>query len=224
MSLTDWLESRKGTESAGPNPRVMGRSEPPTLEELVAVVEAQSAQLTVQSSRIEEPQSALAAAQAQIAELESRLGSGGAPPGVSPRNAPHFVKGNRPPKPEGPPPERKKREENHARKLERPTEEVVHPLERCPKCHRPLPDGWVANRRQVLDIPVVPYIVREHLVMGHRCGVCQKTHLAPPPRGRSRRSAPATPAALRASATRLALLVPCVRLLPATGTACSVIP
>jgi transposase len=157
----------------------MGRPAHRSREELLAVVEAQSAQLTAQSAQIEVLQSALAAAQAQIAELESRLASGGPPAGVSPRNAPEWVKPNRPPKPEGPPRERKKREENHARNLEKSTEEVVHSLERCPECNHLLADGWVARRRQVLDIPVAPYIVREHLVMGYRCGVCQKTHLAP---------------------------------------------
>jgi transposase len=92
---------------------------------------------------------------------------------------PHFVKANRPPKPEGPPPPRKKREENHARKREEPTEQVIHSLERCPDCGRLLSEGWVARRRQVIDIPVVRYVVREHVVMGHHCGVCGRDHIAP---------------------------------------------
>lgn len=137
------------------------------MAEALATIQAQAgliAQLRAQLSSAEE----------RIAELERRLGggSGGGKP-------PHFVKANRPPKPDGPPPERKKREENHARKLEAPTEEVVHRLERCPDCGRQLSAGWEHHRRQVLDIPVVPYIVRDHVVWAHHCGVCQKDHLAP---------------------------------------------
>lgn len=109
----------------------------------------------------------------RIAELEGRLGGGSGP-----KKLPHFIKANRPERPEGVRP-RKKREENHARKLEPATEEVIHSLEQCPDCSRPLPAGWVHRHRQVIDIPAAPYIVRDHVVMGHRCGVCGKSFIAP---------------------------------------------
>lgn len=139
----------------------------PELAEALAVIQEQA-------DLIDELRAQLASAEERVAELERRLGggSGGC-------RAPHFVKRSRPPKPEGPPAPRKKREENHARRLEEPTERVVHTLERCPDCGHRLSEGWVHHRRQVLDVPAVRYIVREHVVMGHHCGVCKKNHVAP---------------------------------------------
>jgi transposase len=145
----------------------------PELAEALATIQKQAAQLQEQAALIAELREQLASAEERVAELERRLGGG------SSGKPPHFVKANRPPKPEGESGVRKKRAENHARKLESPTEEVVHSLERCPDCGQLLSPGWVAWRRQVLDIPVARYIVRDHVVMGHHCGVCRKNHLAP---------------------------------------------
>jgi transposase len=165
--LTDWMVGKKGDVPVGPNRRGMGGPRQPSYEDLLAL--------------IAELREDLAAARERIAELEGRAGGGpcASPPGVTPRRVPSWVKANRPPKPEGESGKRKKRAENHARKLEPPTEVVVHSLERCPDCGHRLSPGWEHRRRQVLDLPAVPYIVRDHVVMGHHCGVCRKNHIAP---------------------------------------------
>lgn len=108
---------------------------------------------------------------ARVAELERRLEERDGP------GPPSFVKPNRRRKPEGEQKARKKRPENHARKLEPCTEEVIHAVETCPDCGRGLVGGWEHDRRQVIDIPVMRYIVRDHVRIRRYCGVCQKSHL-----------------------------------------------
>jgi len=123
------------------------------------------------------------ALESEIARLRAQLADqgGSGAPGSGKRKTPSFVKANRPAPADGAETkERKKRAENHGRKLETATEVVVHALETCPDCGRRLSEGWEHYRRQVIDIPALPYIVRDHVYLRHHCGVCRRDYLPQP--------------------------------------------
>ena len=62
------------------------------------------------------------------------------------------------------------------RKATHPDKIVVHNVpELCQSCHAKLPFAYVAESRQVFDLPVVKYEVTEHLVMQSICS-CGKVH------------------------------------------------
>jgi transposase len=115
-----------------------------------------------------ELRAALQVAQTRIAELEAQK----TPP-------PAFVKANAPKKPKQ---ARKKRapEQNHARRLERPTQVITHRLERCPACQGRLSGVHLARRRQVVDLPPPPPVeVSEHQVFKGWCSFCRAWREAP---------------------------------------------
>jgi transposase len=136
---------------------------PRTLElaEALAVIEALRGELT--SARAE-----LAELRGRVAELEAELAQARKP------GPPGFVKPNGPRKAAGEKKRRRKRSGNYARRVEPCTEEVLHAVERCPDCGRKLRDGWEHDRRQVIDLPEVRYIVRDHVRIRRHCGVCGK--------------------------------------------------
>lgn len=131
------------------------------IRKLEALIEELLAQGAEQASRIE-------SLMAENAELRALLAQGGGRGSAKPS----WVKANRQRKAEGERKERKKRQENHARPVETPTEQVIHAVEVCPDCGRKLENGWVHRRRQVIDLPCQPYVVREHVVLRRYCGVC----------------------------------------------------
>ncbi len=128
-------------------------------------VEEELAHLRADLSRLQaentELRAELAAAQQRIAELEAKK----TPPAA-------FVKANVPKKPKQ---ARKKRapEQNHARRLETPTQVIEHRLERCPACQGHLSSVHLARRRQVVDLPPPPAVeVSEHQVFKGWCSFC----------------------------------------------------
>jgi transposase len=98
---------------------------------------------------------------ARVAELEQR-------------DPPAWAKPNRP-KPTAPRPPRKPRRTAFVRRCEEATVVVEHAAERCPDCATPLRGGWVRWRRQVIDVPVLPATVTEHVVIARRCPACHRT-------------------------------------------------
>jgi hypothetical protein len=73
------------------------------------------------------------------------------------------VRVQRPRKPRAPVP---------GRRREEPTRRVVHALSQCPHCAAPLRRGRVVARRQVIEVPIVPAEVVEHVVLERRCPHC----------------------------------------------------
>lgn len=142
----------------------MSTQKPATIADLHEIIEY----LTTVNSALE----------ARISELEAeivRLRKD--PPAGTARVLPSFVRPNRVPKDAKP---RKKRDQPHSRRREKPTTVVVHTVDRCPDCGRKLSAGWEHSSRQVVDIPVVQYEVTEHRMMRHHCGACKTNHLARP--------------------------------------------
>lgn len=122
-----------------------------TKEELIAIILEMHAQIE--------------ALKAEIEELRSQLpGSGG-------KAAPDWVKPNRQ---ERRADERKKRKHSFVRRRQAPTEVHPHAAETCPDCGRKLAGGWVHRRRQVIEIPLTPVRIIEHVVVARYCGVCGK--------------------------------------------------
>jgi transposase len=108
--------------------------------------------------------------QARVAEHEGRLG--GPPAGG---RVPWFVKPAR--RKADSPKERRHRAQGFVRRREEPTRQVEHALDTCQECGTSLFGGSVKRRRQVLDIPIAPVEVIEHLYIERRCPVCGKRNV-----------------------------------------------
>ncbi len=131
----------------------------------------------------------IARLEAEIASLRLEIArlKGGGPPAdgdtsvetVKPKRAvPAFVRPNRAPRKQKP---RRKRAESFSRKREPAHVEVVHYPDQCSCCGRKLTvRGSVHRRRQVIDIPFVPYEVVDHVIMSRHCGVCRRNEVARP--------------------------------------------
>lgn len=88
--------------------------------------------------------------------------------------APGF-KANRP-TPPGPRLPRKRRRQNFARRRDVPTATVTHAVDHCPRCGGALTGGERVARRQIIDVPLVPMTITEHVTLARRCPRCQTTH------------------------------------------------
>jgi len=73
------------------------------------------------------------------------------------------VAGGRPRAPRAPVP---------GRRREVPTQRLIHAPSACPQCAAALDRGRVVGRRQVLELPVAPVEVIEHVVLERRCRRC----------------------------------------------------
>ena len=135
-----------------------------------------------QSVLIEQLQAMIAEQQALIARLEARIRAleaardGDDPtkkmPGLKPAATPRRRK-------DGP---RKRRAHGFSRARSVPTARVEHVVAACPHCATPLRGGWVAWRKEVLEIPPAPVQVIEHVYLARRCPnrAC-RARVAPPP-------------------------------------------
>ena len=136
------------------------------LLKLYETVQIQAGQIEQQAERIADLEGIVAPQAERIAYLEEELSKHGGD------SKPHWVKANKLTKEPGSP--RKKRTQSFARKSLPPTEVVCHAVELCPKCGRKLDGGWVKWRHQVVDIPICPADVIDHLFIERECGVCGK--------------------------------------------------
>ena len=112
----------------------------------------------------------VAGLQTQVTTLTERLGV------LEQRPPSAGFKANRP-APPAPRPARKRRDVNHARQRETPTHTVTHAVASCPDCGTALQGGEVVGRRQIIDVPLPPVTITEHVTLARRCPVCQTTQL-----------------------------------------------
>jgi len=121
---------------------------------LRAIIATQQAQLAEQAATI-------TALEVRIAQLEQRLGSAGGKgvPGTKPAGQRSKASGA----------PRKRRAHGFARARLTPTATERHAAEACPDCGTALRGGWVARRREVIDLPVAPVTVTEHQILARRC-------------------------------------------------------
>jgi transposase len=74
------------------------------------------------------------------------------------------------------------RKEGHegVTQLFRPTGQVVHAMERCPRCDSTSLSVDTTERRTVVDVPEpLPYTVKEHVINTYRCSGCGADGLVP---------------------------------------------
>lgn len=119
-----------------------------------------------QQAIIAEQQTTIVQLQQRVAALEGRLKIRSSPgmPGNKPltdRPAPRKAV-------------RKRRPQGFARMRMAPTARVEHALETCPDCGSHLCGGWVQRRREVIEIPLLPVQVTEHLFIARVCPVCEQ--------------------------------------------------
>jgi len=102
----------------------------------------------------------------RVAALEARLNTRGSPgmPGNKPTSAQQAPRKAT----------RKRRPHGFARMRMAPAQRVEHALEVCPDCGTHLVGGWVQRTREVIEIPVVPVQVTEHVFVARICPVCER--------------------------------------------------
>jgi hypothetical protein len=158
-------------------------------DELIRVVLAQRdaiIALEQEVARQREVVARLAAAVAAVTrQLGEALGAGpppappAAPAGAAPRA--ERMPGAKPTQaPDRPKPPRKRRAHGYARCRAEPTARQVHAVARCPDCGLPLVGGVVRRTREVIEAPVAPATVTEHVYLERTCPCCRK-RWAPPP-------------------------------------------
>ena len=113
----------------------------------------------------------IAVLKGELARLQEQLHQKGKKDTTAPET-PAFVKANS--KKKRKKTERKKRATAFTRKRETPTAQVFHTEETCTRCGSELGKPVVAYTRQVIDIPLVPYSVTEHVVFRRWCYTCKK--------------------------------------------------
>ena len=121
---------------------------------------------------IGEQQTVIAELRRRIDELETRL-STRRPSAGMPGNKPSAKP--RQPETKGP---RKRRLHGFARRRAEPTRRVIHAPESCPECGTGLSGGWVQRTREVIDIPIVPAEVVEHVFVARMCALCRKRRMS----------------------------------------------
>ena len=103
----------------------------------------------------------------RVAELEGQAKPDGPPrmPGLK------SSSGRQPPAQQQP---RKQRRHGFARRRMTPTQRVEHVVESCPDCGTHLTGGWVQRTREVIELPVAPVQVTEHVYIARTCPACQR--------------------------------------------------
>ena len=116
---------------------------------------------------IAQQQAVIIQLQRRLDLLEGKVMPGGSSrmPGIKPKSGqgPVRDKGPRKPRPHG-----------FARRRTAPSRRVEHVLESCPECGTGLAGGWVQRTREVIDLPLVPAQVTEHVFIARTCPVGER--------------------------------------------------
>ncbi len=143
--------------------------------ELVDLVVRQAVLIEQLQATVAEQQALIVRLEARVRELEAERDRDDPTkkmPGLKPAATPRRRK-------DGP---RKRRAHGFSRARAVPTERVEHAATTCPRCATPLGGGWVAWRKEVLELPAAPVRVIEHVYLARRCPnrAC-RARVTPPP-------------------------------------------
>jgi transposase len=158
-------------------------------DDLIRLVVAQRDQIADLDRRQAALEAELATQRATIARLTVQLGEALA--ALTPADAenggedgpapPRGMPGLKPAAPVAAPRRaRKRRAENGARHRMAPTARQVHALRRCPDCGAPLAGGTPKRTREVIEVPLAPVAVTEHVYLERRCPDCGRRCVPPP--------------------------------------------
>lgn len=118
----------------------------------------------------------------QLENLKDRFGNDHNDPPKQ-KQKPDWVKANTPQKEtdekDEPKKQRTKRTQNFTFRRQEPTKTIDHYYDNCPECNRHLPKGSEYSRRQVIEIPIAPAQIIDHVVREQYCGRCNKTYVRP---------------------------------------------
>jgi len=109
--------------------------------------------------------------QAVIEQLQRQVQQVVAKQGKPRGMAGNKLEARKPPREQTP---RKPREQSFVRVRSVPTHRVEHALEECNECGTRLTHGSVKRTREVIDVPLLPATVTEHVFIERRCCKCGK--------------------------------------------------
>jgi transposase len=151
-------------------------------DDLIRLVVAQHERIAALEAVVAEQRTLIAALQASVTQLTQRVGellaaqaatdadpgSGSAAgmPGLKPATGTVGA----------PKRARKQRGQAFVRHRMVPTAQVIHALDVCPQCGMLLTGGSVKRTREVIEVPVVPAIITEHVYLERCCPHCRTRH------------------------------------------------
>src|SRR5437588_5679404 len=153
-------------------------------DDLVRLGVAQHETIQRQERVIARQQEQIAALEATVAQLTARVDTLLATidtlrrDGDDTGSVPHGMPGLKPATGEERPPKqpRKGRTQSFVRRRTRPTQRVMHAVEACPTCGRPLSGGSVKRTREVIEVLPAPAVVTEHVYLERCCPHCRTRH------------------------------------------------
>jgi hypothetical protein len=152
-------------------------------EDLIRLVVSQHERIAMLEATVAVQQGMIATLEATVAQLTARVGellarldaaTGDDPPSGRPQGMP----GLKPASAKGRLPKgaRKNRGQQFVRRRMEPTTRIIHVVEHCPTCGLALTGGAIKRRREVIEVPVVPVVVTEHLYLERCCPHCRTRH------------------------------------------------
>jgi transposase len=150
-------------------------------DDLMRLILAQRDQIADLERRQAALEAELATQRATIARLTTQLGEamaalapGDDPPAAGSPASPRTMPGLKPGTAAPPRRPRQRRAHGFARVRMTPTARVVHALTHCPDCGSPLAGGTVRRTREVIEVPLAPVEVTEHVYLERRCPGCRR--------------------------------------------------
>ena len=155
-------------------------------DDLIRLVVSQHEQGAALARTVEQMRAANAVLTVQVTQLTARVtallvaleaATGGDDQGAAGGGTAKGMPGHKPgvptPRPLTP---RKRRAQSFVRRRTLPTAHVFHAFDACPRCGTPLEGGSVKRTREVIEIPLVPAVVTEHVYLERCCPCCRTRH------------------------------------------------
>lgn len=152
-------------------------------DDLIALVLAQREALADRDRRVAALETEVATLRAAVAQVTARVGEllAAAGPDEEPGGVEgppagwHGMPGLKPVQPRDRPPRgHRRRAQGFVRRRMVATARRVHALACCPDCGAPLAGGTLKRTREVIELPLAPAVVTEHVYLERRCPDCRR--------------------------------------------------